>query len=217
MARSRQRERELARRRYERRRLREQQLRAKRRRRNTIVGAAAGTVVVLALVVIGAIWLFTGGSGKSKAAPKASPSASSSPAAAGTCAKIAPNPPHSGVPTIPDVTGKAPTALVTKDVKVGTGPAAKQGSDLMVTYVGISCSDGKVFDASYLHGDQPFEVKPLGSAGVIAGWNQGLIGVKAGGQRELVIPPSLGYGAQGSGSIKPNETLIFLVTVKSVK
>lgn len=221
MARSRQRERELARRRYERRRLREQQLRAKRRRRNTIIGAVAGTILVLGgLVTLLAFTVFNnGGKAKPVAQPTPTPSASSStpPAAPTKCAKISPNPPQSGAPKVPDVTGAAPTTLVKKDVKVGNGAVAKAGSDLEVTYIGISCSDGKVFDASYLHGNQPFEVKPLGSAAVIQGWNQGLIGVRAGGVRELVIPASLGYGAQGSGSIKPNETLIFLITVKSVK
>jgi peptidylprolyl isomerase len=59
-------------------------------------------------------------------------------------------------------------------------------------------------------------VTPLGQASVIAGWNQGLIGVREGGVRELVIPPDLGYGAAGQGDIAPNEVLIFLVTVESV-
>src|SRR5205814_394428 len=72
--------------------------------------------------------------------------------------------------------------------------------------------------AARLDGNQPFDVKPLGQASVIQGWNQGLLGVKSGGVRELVIPAALGYGAQGSPpTIKPNETLIFLITVKSVK
>jgi len=133
------------------------------------------------------------------------------------CAAIKPNPPASGQPTIPPVTGKPPSKLVVKDVKAGHGPAAKKGSAVSVTYIGVACSSGTVFDASYEHGDQPFEVKPLGQAQVIQGWNDGLIGVKAGGVRELVIPPDLGYGAQGIGPIKPNETLIFLITVKSVQ
>src|SRR5436189_210448 len=139
------------------------------------------------------------------------------PAAPTTCATIKPNPPAKGQPTVPNVTGPAPTKLVIKDVKKGTGAIAKTGSSLSVTYIGISCSTGTVFDASYLHGGTPFTVSPLGSAQVIPGWNQGLLGVRAGGVRELVIPPDLGYGAQGQGSIKPNEVLIFLITVKSVK
>src|SRR4051812_15074652 len=146
--------------------------------------------------------------------PAATPSTVAAPA---KCAKITPNPPKKGQPTIPDVSGAAPTKLVKKDVKVGTGAVAKTGSSVSVTYIDVSCSDGKVFDASYLHGGTPFEVTPLGSAQVITGWNQGLIGVRAGGVRELVIPPALGYGPQGQGSIRPNEVLIFLITVKSVK
>jgi len=212
VARSRQRERELARRRYERRRLREQQARARRRHRNTVIGATAGTLAVIVGLVFLVIWL-TGGDDTSKLKATSTPSPSTP---AGSCAPITPNPPAKDQPTVPPVTTK-PATLQVKDVKVGTGAAAKKGSSLSVTYIGISCSTGKVFDASYEHGGTPFTVSPLGSAGVIAGWNQGLIGVKAGGIRELIIPPALGYGPQGSGSIAPNETLIFLVTVKSVK
>ena len=133
------------------------------------------------------------------------------------CAAIKPNPPAKGQPTIPQVTGKAPTKLVIKDVKVGHGRAARKGDTVSVLYIGASCSDGSIFDASYKHGNQPFPVQNLGQAQVIAGWNKGLIGVKPGGIRELVIPASLGYGATGQPPIKPNETLIFLITVKSVK
>ena len=224
MANSRRRERELARRRYERRRLREQELRAQRRRRNTIIGAGLGTAAVIGLIVWLALAL---GGDDNTVTPAAQPSASTSasatpsesaaPAAVKKCAPIDPNPPAKGQPTVPPVTGKPPTKLVIKDVKEGHGPAAKKGSAVSVTYIGISCSNGEVFDASYKHGNQPFEVKPLGSASVIQGWNEGLVGVKAGGVRELVIPPDLGYGAAGQPPIGPNETLIFLITVDSVK
>ena len=221
MARSRQRERELARRRYERRRLREQQARARRRHRNTVIGATAGTLAVIVGLVFLVIWLLPDDNKPSKVNAQSTPSASPTPSATVApptkCAPISPNPPAAGQPTVPPVVGKPPTSLQIKDVKVGDGAVAKKGSSLSVTYIGISCSTGKVFDASYKNGGQPFTVSPLGTAGVIAGWNQGLIGVRAGGVRELIIPPSLGYGPQGSGPIGPNETLIFLVTVKSVK
>ncbi len=227
MATSRRRERELARRRYERRRMREMERRAKQRRRNTIVGASIGTVAVVLAIVLLAINLAGGDSGKTDAAASvsATPAASVTPSASATpppaaptkCAAIKPNPPAKGQPHIPDVTGKAPTKLVVKDVKKGHGRAARKGDTVSVLYIGASCSDGSIFDASYKHGNQPFEVKPLGQASVIAGWNQGLVGVRPGGVRELVIPASLGYGPTGSPpSIKPNETLIFLITVKSV-
>jgi len=224
VANSRRRERELARRRYERRRLREEQLRARRRQRNIIAGAVIATLAVIG----GIVWLSIAlsGGGKSKVSANASASATPTATASPTppppapkkCAPIKPNPPAKGQPKVPDVKGKAPTKLIAKDVVKGHGPAAKRGADISVTYIGISCSSGKVFDASYLHGNQPFDVKPLGQASVIQGWNEGLIGVKAGTVRELVIPAVLGYGLQGQPpSIKPNETLIFLVTVKSVK
>lgn len=221
MATSRRRERELARRRYERRRMREQQLRARRRRRNTIIGAGTGTAAVIAGLVVLAVTVF-GGSTATTTKPAASASLTPStsptpvPPAPSKCARISPNPPAKGQPRVPDVTGKAPTTLVVKDVKKGTGRVAKAGDTLSVLYIGISCSTGKVFDASYLHNNQPFAVSPLGRAGVIDGWNKGLIGVRAGGVRELVIPASLGYGTTGGPGIKPNETLIFLVTVQSV-
>jgi len=221
VARSRARERELARRRHERRRLREQQLRARRRRRNTIIGAVVGTLAVLGGLVALIVILVGGSNKKAVATPQTTPTTSTTPsatpAAATKCAAISPNPPAKGQPTVPPVSGKPPANLVVKDVKTGSGPAAKQGSTVSVTYIGVSCSSGKVFDASYLHGNTPFPVSPLGHAQVIDGWNEGLIGIRAGGVRELVIPPALGYGAAGQGSIAPNETLIFLVTAKSVK
>ena len=223
MATSRRRERDLARRRYERRRQAEQERRARAKRRNTVLGAVLGTAAVIGVVVALVVTLGGNGSPKTLAASthhaSASPSASPSkaPKAPVHCAKISPNPPAPGQPKVPPVTGKAPSKLVVKDVKVGHGPAAKSGSTLKVDYIGVSCDSGKVFDATYRDGGKPFTVTPLGSASVIPGWNQGLVGIRAGGVRELVIPASLAYGAQGSGPIKGNDTLIFLVTAKSVK
>ena len=221
MARSRARDRELARRRYERRRLREQQLRARRRRRNTIIGATVGTLAVIG-GLIALIVTLVGGSGKKAVAtplttPTPSSSAPSSPAppAPTKCAAIAPNPPAKGEPTVPPVSGKPPTTLVVKDLKTGTGPAVKAGQTLTVNYVGVSCSTGAAFDASYPR-KQPFSF-PLGKGQVIQGWDKGLVGMKVGGRRELVIPAAMGYGATGSGSIKPNETLIFVVDLVSAK
>jgi peptidylprolyl isomerase len=225
VATSRRRERELARRRYERRRLREQQQRAQRRRRNTVIGAVVGTLAVIG-GIIGLVVGLSGGSGQSAIASRstASPTPAgtsatptAAPAAAPThCKPISPNPPAPGQPKIPPV-GKAPKTLVVKDVKKGHGPAAKVGDSLKVSYIGVSCSSGKVFDATYKDGGQPFTVSPLGHASVITGWNKGLVGVRAGGVRELVIPPALGYGAAGQPpAIAPNDVLIFLVTVQSV-
>ena len=139
MARSRQRERELARRRYERRRMREQELRARRRRRNTVLGAAAGVLIVIGGLIFLLVDVVAGGSSsKAKAKPTGA-----------QCAPITPNPPATGQPTIPPVVGDRPATLQIKDVKVGTGAVAKKGSSLSVTYIGVSCSTGQVFDASH--------------------------------------------------------------------
>ena len=223
MANSRRRERELARRRYERRRLREVEQRARRRRRNTIIGAGVGTLAVIGGVVALAIWL-TGGSNDKvtpadqlSSTPTPSASASSTIPVTGPtkCAPISPNPPAKADPKVPPVTGKPPTKLVTKDLKTGHGKAAKAGDKLTVNYVGVSCSTGKAFDASYPRG-QAFPLT-LGKGQVIQGWDKGLVGMKAGGRRELIIPASLGYGAQGSPpAIQPNETLIFVVDLEKI-
>jgi peptidylprolyl isomerase len=230
VATSRRRERELARRRFERRRQAELERRARAKRRNTVVGAIVGTFVVLAALVGGGIAL-SHHHGKSNAAgikPATTPTPTPTPTtptpappAPKKCATIKPDPPAKGDPSVPDVKGKAPKKLVVHDIKIGHGPAAKAGSKMLVKYVGIACSTGKVFDASYTdpanattkQHDFPFT---LGKKQVIPGWDQGLVGIKAGGVRELVIPSALAYGTTGQGSILGNETLIFLVTAVKV-
>ena len=83
-------------------------------------------------------------------------------------------------------------------------------------YVGVNYADGKQFDASWDNG-QPFSFQ-LGSGQVIKGWDQGIAGMKVGGRRELIVPPDLGYGAQGSPpAIGPNETLVFVVDLLDVQ
>jgi peptidylprolyl isomerase len=223
VATSRRRERELARRRFERRRQVELERRARTKRRNTMLGASIGTVAVIVVLVVVGIVLFGGSSSKKPAAavtPAASGSASPTaiPAAPTKCVKVSPNPPAKGEPKIPDVKGKAPTTLVKNDIKVGHGKAAKKGDTVTVKYVGVSCSTGKAFDASYTDGakNQEFTFQ-LGEGKVIPGWDQGLVGMKAGGVRQLIIPATLAYGETGSGAaIKPNETLNFVVTMVKV-
>ncbi len=108
-----------------------------------------------------------------------------------------------------------PTQLVTKDVITGTGAEAKSGSQITVQYVGLGLKTEKEFDASW--GKQPFSLK-LGAGSVIKGWDQGIVGMKVGGRRLLVIPPDLGYGAQGFPPvIEANETLVFVVDLVDAK
>jgi len=119
-------------------------------------------------------------------------------------------------PTIEAPTDPAPTELVINDSVEGTGPAAKDGDAVSVQYVGALYDTGEEFDASWDRGE-PFDLT-LGGGTVIAGWDQGLVGMKAGGRRELIIPPDLGYGPQGSPpSIPADATLIFVVDMISIK
>ena len=107
------------------------------------------------------------------------------------------------------------TQLLTKDIAVGNGKAIESTSSVTVQYTGVGGNTGQVFDSSW-SGGQPITF-PLN--GVIVGWQEGLIGVKEGGRRILVIPGPMAYGENPpSGSpIEPNETLIFVVDVLSVQ
>jgi peptidylprolyl isomerase len=115
-------------------------------------------------------------------------------------------------PTITKPSGDPPAKLVTKDIVTGTGAAVKSGDKLQMHYLG-ALFDGEQFESSWDSG-KPFPVT-IGQGEVIPGWDQGIIGMKEGGRRLLVIPPDLAYGETGSGSsIPPNATLIFVVDVK---
>ena len=108
-----------------------------------------------------------------------------------------------------------PTELVSNDIVEGEGPAAKDGDNLSMQYVGVVTETGEEFDASWDRGE-PFEFE-LGSGNVIKGWDQGIVGMKAGGRRELIIPPDLAYGAAGSPpAIPANSTLTFVVDLESI-
>jgi peptidylprolyl isomerase len=110
-------------------------------------------------------------------------------------------------PTIGAPTGNPPATLVTKDIIVGTGAEALPTSTMTVHYTLMTWSNGALIESSWTSGSPA--TFPL--ANVIVGWQQGIPGMKVGGRRLLVIPPDLGYGAQGGGPIGPNETLIFVV------
>jgi peptidylprolyl isomerase len=118
--------------------------------------------------------------------------------------------PLSKEPTVTPPSTPAPTKLVTKELIVGTGPEAKAGDSVTVNYVGVLYKGGKVFDASWKRNETfPFV---LGKSQVIPGWEQGIVGMKVGGRRELIIPSGLAYGAKGSPpTIPPNSALIFVV------
>ena len=115
-------------------------------------------------------------------------------------------------PTIGKPSGSAPTSLITKDIIVGTGKAAVTGSTVTAHYVLMSWKTGNVLQSSWTSGQAP----TFSLFGVIPGWQQGIPGMKVGGRRLLVIPPPLAYGANGSGPVGPNETLVFVVDLVAV-
>jgi peptidylprolyl isomerase len=144
----------------------------------------------------------------------AATTADSTVAAPDTTGGAAPSTTSAEKPTV-ELPTTLPTQLVVTDLVPGTGPAAKTGDEVVVNYVGVRSADGTEFDNSYDRG-APFEVL-LGAGKVIPGWEDGLIGVQAGGRRQLDIPADLAYGDAGAGDvIKPGDALSFVVDVVAV-
>ena len=164
--------------------------------------------------LLSALALGVAGCGGSKA-----PGVQLAPSSGATAASVptTPKPPPAlaAKPVVNVPKGPAPPSLVTKDLVVGTGQSANSGKTVTVNYVGVLYNDGKEFDSSWKR-NQPFTTH-LASGSVIPGWVQGISGMKVGGRRELIIPPSLGYGKAGSPpAIPPNSTLVFVVDLLSV-
>jgi FKBP-type peptidyl-prolyl cis-trans isomerase len=116
----------------------------------------------------------------------------------------------------------APSDLQSTDLKTGTGPAITKGKTAVVHYTCWLYSEnapehkGTKFDSS-LDRNDPFSFS-VGGGDVIGGWDQGVVGMQVGGQRRLVIPPALGYGASGAGGvIPPNATLVFDIQLLAIK
>ena len=174
------------------------------------------TAVLAAALVLTACGDDGGGGEDTAAAPESKTESSSCP--------DAPTPvePPSGattdLDTKPEITvpkTPPPTTLQVSDIVVGDGDVACPGANLEMQYVGVTYADGKQFDASWDRGE-PFSFQ-LGAGMVIGGWDQGIVGMREGGRRQLVIPPDLGYGDQGAGAdIPPGATLVFVVDLVKV-
>ena len=118
-------------------------------------------------------------------------------------------------PEIDPVEGPPPADLQITDIVIGEGEQAGHGSPVEVHYVGVAFSSGEEFDASWNRG-APLRFT-LGKGQVIQGWDQGVLGMRVGGRRKLVIPPHLAYGQRGAGgAVGPNETLIFVCDLVGV-
>jgi len=153
-------------------------------------------IIGLVVIVVAGIWLLT--------ADK-NPKVDFSPALSATISPTIP------VPSIMKKFEK----LITEDIKVGTGAAVKAGDTISINYLG-TLTNGTKFDSSYDRG-MPFETQ-IGVGRVIKGWDEGVVGMKVGGKRKLLIPSELGYGARGAGgAIPPNADLIFEVELMGIK
>jgi peptidylprolyl isomerase len=118
-------------------------------------------------------------------------------------------------PTVKVPSGAPPKKLEETELIEGTGPEAKSGDKVTVQYVGVNFKNGKEFDSSWSR-NEPFSFN-LGAGEVIPGWDEGVQGMKVGGQRQLVIPPELAYGEAGAPpAIGPNETLVFVIDLLEV-
>lgn len=124
--------------------------------------------------------------------------------------------PNTSRPEIDFPGDEAPTELVIEDITVGDGAEATSGATIDAHYVGVAHSTGEEFDASWNRG-APLTFQ-VGVGQVIRGWDEGILGMKEGGRRRLLIPPAYGYGDRGAGNvIKPGESLVFVVDLVSVR
>jgi FKBP-type peptidyl-prolyl cis-trans isomerase len=174
-----------------------------------MLGASFAPLLAAAVAACG-----SSSSSSTAAGVQTAPSGGATQAAIQTTPKPPPQLARKPVVNVP--TGSPPRKLVTKDLIPGTGATATAGKTVTVNYVGVLYKGGKQFDSSWQR-NQPFTTA-LSQGSVIPGWVQGINGMKVGGRRELIIPPSLGYGAKGSPpTIPANSTLVFVVDLLKVQ
>jgi hypothetical protein len=184
---------------------------AKRRRQRMILGG----IIALALLLI-AFFVWRDYQNKLQASATLTPTPTATPAGTQTptgelysIGVLDTSPPTPSANAITTDSG-----LVYEDLKVGDGAVAKNGDTVSVNYTGW-LQDGTKFDSSLDRG-QSFDFT-LGARQVIAGWDEGVVGMRVNGTRLLVIPPSLGYGSTANGPIPANSTLIFEVQLVAIQ
>lgn len=120
------------------------------------------------------------------------------------------------VTILPDDRGDPPSSLQVEDLVVGDGEPAERGARLTVHFVGASWSSGQEFDSTWDR-EQPYAFT-LGEGDVIEAWDEGLVGMRVGGRRALIVPPEFAYGDRGSSAgIAPGETIVFIVDLLEVE
>lgn len=225
--------------------LEERRAREAARKRFTLVASIVGTLVVVAGIVVGVVIASSGSDTKSKAAGSGStasstPAASTSASATAAATPPAPTTPCAGVPkgstaTFQGVTvgqatnlkhepkvsskgGTDPTNLTCQDLVIGKGKVATPTSNVTVQYTGVLYKNGKQFDSSWSRK----QAAQFSLTGVVKGFTEGIGGagkvapMRVGGRRIMILPASLGYGAQANGPIPANSTLVFVVDLTSI-
>ncbi len=177
---------------------------------------------LLAVGLTGAALLFAGCGDDDKSSDSASAATSTAATGSATTPTTPADPAATPIrnpfkrPTATAHPGARVDQLIVRDVKVGDGEEIQAGDTAIVDYYGALYSDGRQFDSSWDRGREPLEIR-IDNGGVIAGWWQGIPGMRIGGRRTLVIPAALGYGRQGQGSIPPNATLYFVVDLLGIR
>ncbi|HET8565344.1 MAG TPA: FKBP-type peptidyl-prolyl cis-trans isomerase [Solirubrobacterales bacterium] len=168
------------------------------------------------LIIVACLALYAAGCGSSSSSTSSSSTAAEAQTSKEEGEATEAQPQGEPGPTVHVPNGPPPKKLETKELKQGTGATAKAGDKVSVQYVGVLYSNGKTFDSSWSRGE-PFSFK-LGAHEVITGWDKGIVGMKVGGRRELIIPPALAYGEEGVyPSIPPKSTLVFVVDLQKVQ
>lgn len=127
-------------------------------------------------------------------------------------------PPRRDTRPVPKKEGRTVTTrsgLQYVDLKVGAGPSPRPGQEVTVQYTGTLKSNGKKFESSIDRG-MPF-IFTVGQGQVVKGWDEGMLTMKVGGRRRLIVPPDLGYGTRGGGVIPPNSTLVLDVELLGIR
>jgi FKBP-type peptidyl-prolyl cis-trans isomerase len=119
--------------------------------------------------------------------------------------------PHVVVPP-----GPPPKRLVKRDLIVGSGATAHKGDEVDIQYVGALFATGSTFDSSSWRATYPLAFT-LGDPGITVGWSRGIVGMRVGGRRELVIPPRFAYGHRRAGPVPPNSTLVYVIELIAIK
>jgi FKBP-type peptidyl-prolyl cis-trans isomerase len=177
-----------------------------------------GKIVIVAAVAAGLVACSSAGQNGATPAPTAAApagpgSSANLPACTADDITVDGDPGSKPTITVPD-TCSPPKQLLSKDLVGGTGPEVTDGVTMQTHYDLVTWSDKQELDSSWSRGE-PFPLENVGRASVIDGWNEGLIGMKEGGRRLLIVPPDKGYG-QGGNGIRPGETLVFVVDAVEV-